>query len=787
MEELQLNSTSDELRILIVEDSEDDALLLLRVLKKSKYNFSHKRVYSEADMRHALAEARWDIIISDYMIPGFSGLGALQTLKEYNTITPFILVSSKITEEQAVEIMKKGANDFVPKQNLSRLIPAIERELNEAKVKFRNLEIEEQLKANYLLLDKVFSSISVMIAYMDANFNFIKVNPNYARSGGHEPDFFIGRNHFDLYPNPENEEIFKQVVETKQPYVVYEKPFEYKEFPERGITYWDWNLQPIIENDVVVGLILSLIEVTDRVKDREKAQESEIQFKTLFNSANDAIFIHDLNGNIIEVNKLACDRLGYPHEELITKNLYEINTSENIPLLEKRLALLRDEGDVLHESLHRKKNGDVVPVEINSRVIEFKKRKAVLSIVRDITERKRYENELKKAKDVAENANRAKSEFLTNMSHEIRTPMNSIIGMADLLSETSPTKEQKQYIDIFREAGEHLMKLINDILEISRIESGTLVLENTLFDPAKSIRKTWDILSVEGKKKNLVLELSIPSDMPEVVVGDATKLERVLINIIGNAMKFTAKGSVIVDISQKLLDKGELELSFKVKDTGIGIPADKQDMLFHKFTQLDATNTRQYGGTGLGLVISKRLIELMGGNISLESEVGKGSTFYFTLKFKTEKRANPDKEGLNEKMAEAPVNKENTKEANILLVEDSFDNRRLIELYLKKFPYKIDTADNGEIAVEKFKSNQYSLVLMDIQMPVMDGYAATREIRRWEKENNRVPTPVVALTANAFKEDEENCYKAGCDMFITKPVKKTLLLDVIEKLLDKNL
>ena len=525
--------------------------------------------------------------------------------------------------------------------------------------------------------------------------------------------------------------------------------------------------------------------------------------------------------------------------------------------------------------------------------------------------------ELAVTRDAAIKASTVKSEFLASMSHEIRTPLNAIIGMGELLSDTPLTRVQKRYVGVFKKAGEALLALVNDILDLSKIEAEQLVLEKIPFNLRTLIEETADIHALRADEKNLELLCHIGADVPAQVNGDAARLRQILLNLIGNAIKFTHKGEVVVKVASNPDISDPYRLLFSVTDTGVGIPADKIDTIFDSFSQADSSTTRQYGGTGLGLTISKRLVELMGGWIRAESVAGKGSVLSFAISlgsapepqariatdasfslkdvrmliiddnstnrlilrevlsaqgalvseahggaegiqvFREASRMGqdyavvitdchmPEVDGFavvealrtaggscktilmvsssqlsmgtasalgigaylikpvksvelikainvamlktldetQDRIVTTPSLARRAEDLPILLVEDTPDNRLLIKAYLRKTPYKIEEAENGSVALQKFKTHAYGLVLMDIQMPVMDGHQATRAMREWEMEQGRDPTPIIALTAHAIKQEMDKSVAAGCTAHLIKPIKKETVLQIVQKYL----
>jgi signal transduction histidine kinase/DNA-binding NarL/FixJ family response regulator len=400
----------------------------------------------------------------------------------------------------------------------------------------------------------------------------------------------------------------------------------------------------------------------------------------------------------------------------------------------------------------------------------------VFAAARDVTERKRVEAELRAAKAVAESASQTKSDFLASMSHEIRTPMNAIIGIADLLAKTPLSPEQNKYVQIFRRAGDNLLHIINDILDLSKVEASQLEMERTGFSLNDVLEKVTEMVAVRAHEKGLALVCEIAPKVPTALVGDPTLLSQVLLNLLGNAIKFTESGEVALRVKPDADSTVPGALQFTVSDTGIGIPGEKLSAVFERFTQADSSTTRRYGGSGLGLTISKRLVELMGGRIWVESELGKGSVFSFAVPLEIWARTRRPTAAPVGAGPEAPL-----PALSILLAEDSPDNCTITMAYLEDTPYRVEIAETGAIACKKFMAGHYDLVLMDRQMPIMDGLTATRTIRAWEQANDRPLTPIIALTASALKGDREMCLAAGCTAFLTKPIKQEVLLQAIKE------
>ena len=398
--------------------------------------------------------------------------------------------------------------------------------------------------------------------------------------------------------------------------------------------------------------------------------------------------------------------------------------------------------------------------------------------IRNHLELKRSKEKLVKAKEEAERNSRFKSEFLANMSHEIRTPISGILGVVDLLKGTKLNHEQEDFLNIIESSTDLLLTIINDILDLSKIEAGKMTLEAIPFDVWKNLKEVIALFRQRAHEKGLTIDLKIDDSVPTVLIGDTVRIKQIFMNLISNAIKFTNKGGVTVSLRAEESKPDEILLYSSIKDTGVGIDTESREKLFNAFAQADVSTTRKHGGTGLGLAISRNLTGLMGGYIGVDSEPGEGSDFYFTLRLKK-----GQEDQLKEKSTGVKDDEIIKQDFKILLVEDNAINQKVSTMLIKQLDQKVELAENGRVALEKAKEKEYDLIFMDLHMPLMDGYEATQRIRKEEKEKGRKPSYIAAVTANAVTEDKEKCFEVGMDDYISKPFKKENLRVIFQKLM----
>jgi PAS domain S-box-containing protein len=519
------------------------------------------------------------------------------------------------------------------------------------------------------------------------------------------------------------------------------------------------------------------------IASEERVQRSEAHFRMLIEHTSDMIVIIGLDGIVQYVSPSVVAMLGYPPERLVGRGIFDLLHPDDLLEAQGAFAELLQHLGTGPRMMTRVRHADDswrVLESVNTHVLDPLRGELIISSLRDVTVRVEQQAELSQAKEAAEAASRAKSEFLANMSHEIRTPLNGIIGMTELTLDTALGPEQREYLDLVKYSADALLAVVNDVLDFSKIEAGKLALEHLPFEIESAVGDALKVLALKAEEKGLRCDWTIDPRLPARVVGDAVRLRQVLINLVSNAIKFTEQGGVTVSVTAAerepaLLappaDSAEIGLHIAVRDTGIGIAADKHAAVFEAFEQADGSTTRRYGGTGLGLAICRRLVDLMGGRLWLESAPGAGSTFHFTVRLQAPREA----------VAAGPtavVSGAAPRGLRVLLVEDNAVNQRLAMRLLERHGNRVRIAGNGREALTALAEATFDVVLMDVQMPVMGGFEATAAIRAGERAGGR-RQPIIAMTAHALSGDAERCLEAGMDGYVAKPIHARELFDAI--------
>ena len=536
--------------------------------------------------------------------------------------------------------------------------------------------------------------------------------------------------------------------------------------------------QELTDGKRELGTVVEQLSLTNsQLEEKARAVEEEaIRRRLIFEQSRDGIVVLDAMGKVFEANRRFDEMLGYTPEELLELYVWDWDACYKQEDLRLMIAQLDYSGD-LFETRHRRKDGSIYDVDISSSVCYWAGQKLIYCSCRDITDRKFHEQELLKARQAADAANLAKSEFLANMSHEIRTPMNGLLGMAELLSYTELTPQQEEYLSYIKSSGDSLLALINDVLDLSKIEAGKVELESVDFSLRRAIN---DILNTQISlihKKQLQLDFEFPEDLPEIIRGDQLRFKQILLNLLGNAIKFTEQGNIGVVV--QLLEQQQLKLLVRisVNDTGIGMTDEEQKKVFAPFSQADCSTTRRFGGTGLGLTICRQLAELMGGAISVESVPGRGSSFYFDLPFAN---SSADREQRSN-VSVLPEQIWPGRCLTVLVAEDNSMNQKFIVGLLKKLHFAVEVADDGKLALERWQQGGIDLILMDIQMPEMSGVEALQQLRQQEQAMAQ-HTPVIALTAHALRGDKERLIDDGFDGYLAKPINLKALMVELKRL-----
>lgn len=756
------------INILHLEDDLNDSLFIKLWLNKENFDFNYFLADNETDFRNHLLSQKIDIILSDYNLPDYSGADALLLTKDLYPHIPFVFVSGTMGEEAAIQSLLNGATDYVLKNRLERLGSAIKRALRESllqKEYKKAIDTLRQKEEQYRIL---IEGMNEGLMLTDINNIILFVNQQACNITGYTADELIGVDSFDLLFSSVSDQEKQKKNKLRVQGVKDICDIEIQRNDDSKV-WIRFSASPVFnESKQVTGSI----GVFENITDRKKAEEDIRKLTLAVEQSPDSIIITDTEGVIEYANPTTVALTGFSAEELYGKKTSIFSSGDKSEINYEELWETIKSGKIWNgEFLNQKKNGElywesatISPIcNQNGLITNF------LAIKEDITDRKNLTRELILAKEKAEESDRLKSAFLANISHEIRTPMNGILGFSELLKNPQLLPEAKnRYIQIIEQSGNRMLSIITDIVDISKIESGQMNLESNKINVNHLLSELAVLFTPEAQAKEL--RLSFTTALPNeksFIQTDRNKLTQILTNLIKNSLKFTKEGSI--NFGYELVDD---YLEFYVKDTGVGIPADQTEIIFEQFRQGSISLTRAYEGAGLGLSISKAFVEMLGGTIWVETKLGQGSVFYFRIPYNKQ----------SQKPVHIEEGKESTPTSNvitILIAEDDVNSLMFLRTLLELDGLKILEAANGQEAVEAVKDHpEISLVLIDMKMPIMNGFEATRLIKQI-----RPKLPVIAQTAYAFAKDQDEALQAGCDDYISKPIKKQALMDKINKLL----
>lgn len=762
-----------EIKILLIEDELAHAKLV-EVYLSATANFevviSHATTLKQC--LYELSINNFDVVLLDLGLPDSKGIDTLEKVIEKYKEQSIVLLTNDVDESLGVRAVQMGAQDFLNKEKLG--IESLSRAILYARERNRLLKqvsrSTQRLKEAEALAKMGNYEIDIETNKLDASESLKKMF-NYSKNEEVTYNFFLN----SIVEKAKIKKVLNKAIKNAETFNV-----EHKIKIDKNIIF----VRHI--GKLSAGKLVGTIQdITEYEETKNELDASRRRYEIIFNETSEAIYASKLDGSIEVCNKSFCDLLGYSMEEVLNDTGFTL----------KRYKHTNDRKQLQDEVL---KNGKVSNYEVTLINKAEKEIECSISanvwkdnddieigyfgIIRDMTDQKKLATRDAQLK-IAEATAKMKNEFLANMSHEIRTPMNVVIGMTELLKNTTLDDDQLEYVKSMKSSSENLMKIINAILDFSKIESGKMELEEKVFSLQDLIEELFQTFKHETKP-GVSLFKQLDASLPDNIIGDPTRLNIVLVNLLSNALKYTSEGEITLKVTLSKEEDDRTDIKFSVKDTGIGIPEEKQATIFQPFTQASEDNTRLYGGTGLGLAISKQIVELMNGMVEVKSEPGKGSNFTFNAIFKmvdgpTKKQTDKKKKTLAQK-----VEFDTAASIRLLLVEDHEMNQIVATKILEReYPnISVDIAENGLIAFEKIEKNDYHLVLMDINMPVLDGISATRKIRA-ELKPPQNQIPILGLSAHAFSAEVKNCIDAGMQDFISKPINVKDLKQKMNKIL----
>ncbi|MFN3557300.1 MAG: response regulator [Bacteroidales bacterium] len=785
MQSLSKTDILQDYTIIVVEDDVALNTLIQKTLQKNSYTTRGFHTGNEAIEWLRENESSFQLLLLDYQLYEMSGEQLVKILRKDNIEIPFVIITGHGDEKTAVEMMKLGALDYMIKDSsFIDLLPTVIQQV------INHIDIENKLNESQIALKKseekyrsIFENIQDIYFELSLKGDVLEISPSVENMLSIKKEDIL---HKPLFSNQNDEEQFLSRIAVKgiiSDYEIYLSRENGQKIPT------SFTCKYLYDQDGAPRKIIGTIRnITERKQAEEVIRHSEERYRILAENSSDMISKHNWDRTYLYVSPACNKLLGYKPEELTGQSAYHLIHPEDVENMRKNhILLLENRTNSFIESYRiRKKDGSYIWFETNNQVIYNQSTNLVQEIVcvsRDITERKDKE-ELLKAKEVAERANKAKSEFLANMSHEIRNPLNAIIGLTNTLLKDDLHDDQRQYLNSISISSKNLLSILNDVLDFSKIEANKVDLVFANFDLKKLLDQVMESFQPLAVTKDVKLYYRIDEKTPVKLYGDEKKITQILNNLISNALKFTNQGEVRVFIECLSRQTDNAVLNFQVRDTGIGVSKEDIPRMFESFRQLDSSARKEYQGTGLGLSIVKSLTELMNGKVTFESEIHKGSTVSFRIPIVVTDIPRPEQETGSSSLTQQEQ-KVKDKKIKILVAEDDAINQLYLAGFLKSHGWSVDTAPNGMVALEKFQNNQYDIILMDGQMPKMDGFETTRKIRELEQsKENGDRIPIIAITGYAIPGDKERFLQAGMDDYVSKPIDEFKLVTIIKERID---
>ncbi|MDD5361426.1 MAG: PAS domain S-box protein [Ignavibacteria bacterium] len=777
---------SERIKILVAEDNKNDLKLLEKQLKKEYPNYEIVNVETEHDYRNAITDFKPDIIISDYSMPTFDGMSALKIKLEMLPLVPFIIVTGSINEETAVRCLKAGADDYVIKEQIPQINKSI-------KAAFKTYELNaERRKAEAALIENeekyrtLVENLAVGVYQIAQGGEILEANPAFRKIIGfkesgagseYQKEVLSKYSVLDFYPdNDVRNDFLIRITEKGE---VKNEEMQIYDL-NKNLIWVSINAKARFDE---AGKLMWIDGVMENITKRKESEEEIKKLSRAMEQSPALIIITDIKGNIEFVNPKFVEVTGYKPDEVIGKNPRLLKSGITSPDDYSRLWKTISSGKEWRGEIHnRKKNGELYWESASISPIRDSKGNIThyLAVKEDITEKKKKEIELLEAKEKAEEMSRLKSFFLANMSHELRTPMVAILGFSEILSDIVTEGEAKEYVDMINKGGTRLMETLNLILNLSLIEAEKLTIVKSKTDIAKEINEMVAFYKNTATKKNLYINTELEFETLCINL-DGRILREVISNLLNNAIKYTANGGITINANKEKRG-GKICAVIRVKDTGIGIPADKQDLIWEEYRQVSEGYNRSFEGTGLGLTITKNFVEKLGGDIFVEkSEVGKGSVFLVSFPLYDDSENNEQNGSSQNSGRNLPLQENKLK--NVLYVEDDEDTVSLVKLYLEDICC-LDEAGSSIDSIKKLKKKKYDAILMDINLGSgANGLETVEMIRMMPDYEN---TPIIAVTAFAMVGDKEEFLQKGCSDYLSKPFRKDEIQSLVKRVLKET-